>query len=62
MKKIKSSKQLDSFFIYCIEHPNLRFWQALLAWSGYSFIYGSVEPDLGNLPDVNSLEDTFYKE
>jgi hypothetical protein len=38
---LQSSKSficLSSFVIYCNTHPELRFWQALLNWSGQKFI------------------------
>lgn len=36
---MKSQKLLESFTVYCVEHPELRFWQALRAWSG---VFGQV--------------------
>lgn len=44
---------LLDFVRYCAENPELRMWQALRNWSGYSTIYGSG-------PDED-LIDTFYK-
>lgn len=55
------NKTLKSFVDYCEEYPNLRFWQALLSWSGYNFIYVSqknVQHDIQN----NDLVDTYYFE
>ena len=34
----RNSKTLDSFVAYCESNPQLRFWQALLNWSGLPFI------------------------
>lgn len=32
----KNQKQLSSFVEYCLEHPELRFWQALINWAGFN--------------------------
>jgi len=59
MKKTRNSKLLASFTAYCNEYPEQRFWQALLNWSGFAFIYkGNDKP----MPLPNYLEDTFYFE
>jgi len=55
--KSKNSDILFDFVSYCVEHKELRFWQALRNWSCFSFIYGS---DL-IFSDLN-LKDTFYFE
>jgi hypothetical protein len=34
----KNSRLLASFSIYCREHPEMRFFQALRNWSGYDYI------------------------
>jgi hypothetical protein len=59
------------FAAYVAEHPALRFWQALVAWSGYNHIFGtSTETDITGFGDSgklryrvesDSIEDTFYK-
>lgn len=51
----KNEETLKSFNSFCKKYPQLRFWQALVAWSEYTAIYGKK---LSN----NELEDTFYKE
>jgi hypothetical protein len=38
MIKSKNKITLDSFVTYCKQNPNLRFWQALVNWSGFNFI------------------------
>lgn len=47
MKKIINKKQYQNnfliayeFFCYCRTHPELRFWQALSAWSGFEIQVG----------------------
>jgi len=50
---------LDSFVKFCTENPELRFWQALRAWSGADKIiyyrgYGTFTE--------SGYEDTFYWE
>lgn len=68
---MKSQKQLESFTAYCQEHPELRFWQALCNWSGYSRVYGEKTYNKGSLscPIIDDgldgqevLEDTYYKD
>jgi len=44
MSNIKSEKLLKSFSQYCINNPELRFWQALRSWSKWGFIFVSNEP------------------
>jgi hypothetical protein len=34
---------LEDFYAYCKKHPQLRFWQALLNWSGYRYIFITKE-------------------
>lgn len=41
MQKEKESKnvvQLRSFVMYCLEHPEQRFWQCVRNWAGVPFI------------------------
>ena len=52
-QKSKNKTQLNSFIEFCCRHPELRFWQALAAWSGYDYIYVS---NTGK----KDLKDTFY--
>jgi hypothetical protein len=44
---------LSAFVAYVAEHPDLRFFQAICAWSGYRSLYGEV-PEGG-------LKDLFYE-
>lgn len=37
----RNSEVLKSFVAYCEANPDMRFWQALLNWSGQKFIYFS---------------------
>ena len=63
MKKSKNKERLDSLIKYCEEHPELRFWQALSAWSKNPFIYISDLPiDQIDLPPRADcyFKDTFY--
>jgi len=60
---MKSRKELSSFINYCLDHPELRFWQALRNWSSYKFIYGSyLDKDISNVFSDAYLDDTFHKE
>lgn len=55
----------ESFYRYCQMNPQLRFWQALRNWSGYSFILRSQHPIPSNpneiVPEefIDGLQDTF---
>ena len=49
---------LSDFIIYCLNHPEERFWQAARNWSGYTFIFGSTA---ASHDDYSQLEDTFNK-
>jgi hypothetical protein len=56
------------FFVYCAEHKELRFWQALRNWSGHNFILTSeyqpvqdseswdVDSFLGGIQDTFNIE------
>ena len=56
---MKSLAKLNDFVDFCIAHPDMSFWQALLNWSKYNYIFGSnqIRED-----DYSDLEDTFYIE
>jgi hypothetical protein len=56
---VKSENLLNSFTYYCKANPELRFWQALRNWSGFSFIY--ISNRSADDPKFK-LEDTFYFE
>lgn len=49
----KNIKVLFDFTLYCLRHPELRFWQALQRWSRFYYIIG-----FDSLP--NEGIDTFY--
>jgi hypothetical protein len=48
-KSTRNGGVLMSFVDYCIAHPSERFYQALLNWSGVSFLWVS------NVPFSNSI-------
>lgn len=52
--KSKTIKLIESFSIFCQDNPDLRFWQALRAWSAFEFILVS------NKRSYDDLRDTFY--
>ena len=59
---VKNSKNLETlrdFCLYCINNPEMRFWQALRNWSGYSAICTHQLDDKGL---VSEVKDTFYFE
>ena len=62
----KNSLVLGDFVAYCLAHPELRFWQALRAWSGEQFILAiprgwSVAREPFTEADI-PLFDTYYRE
>ncbi|HXQ38133.1 MAG TPA: hypothetical protein VN843_29280 [Anaerolineales bacterium] len=68
MKATRNSAVLEDFVAYCKAHPQLRFWQALLNWSGLPFIITSSHPPatvyaetrvVGMPSEKVALEDTY---
>lgn len=35
---VKSARLLAEFVVYCMAHPDERFWQALSGWSGHNLL------------------------
>lgn len=63
----RNSKVLEDFVAYCRAHPQLRFWQALLNWSGLHYIVHLGAPAaFVKCVDRNGnqvlVEDTYYWE
>lgn len=50
----RNQAALDDFARYCQAHPELRFWQALRAWSGAAYVL-SVDAQ-------GKMLDTYYRE
>lgn len=72
--KLRSEEEICSFVQFCNDNPELRFWQALLAWVDDAYDWESSN-DIGQSPDkiqfhwggVTHLadpedRDTFYME
>jgi hypothetical protein len=57
MNKLEAKEDILSFLEFMLEHPELRFWQGLLAWHGAQG--NSVSKIL--IEDGGKVEDTFYK-
>ena len=78
MKKVKSKREINEeeknfrvayeFYCYCRSHPELRFWQALRAWSEAPFILYSSHFDVDMFDEkwreknkkTLDVADTFY--
>lgn len=58
MNKSKNYNTLSDFVLYCSEHPEERFWQALRNWVGVAFIF--VGDKLSS--EAVGGRDTFYWE
>lgn len=54
LNQLRSGRTLISFLVYCIAHPEERFWQALRNWCGANFVAVSMRG--------NTWTDTFYWE
>lgn len=54
----KNKEKLESFTAFCEKNPELRFWQALLAWTKEN--YKDHDGEIYNI-NVNAT-DTFYWE
>jgi len=60
-ESLRSRKELSSFILYCQNHPEERFWQALQNWSGYSAIMAIDKVGgRGAGGIVNQTHNTFY--
>lgn len=57
----KNKALSDEFRVFCAAHPELRFWQALRAWSGLGFILKADGRTL-EMDIWDGLQDTFYWE
>lgn len=62
MSESKNGALLRSFTSYCLENPELRFWQALLGWSGLDRISSVKYISLGRDGSIPSYTDTFHWE
>lgn len=58
----RHGRVLHSFFLYCAEHPNERFWQALRNWAGWPFVWVSDRLDDSETGPAGNVRDTFYWE
>jgi hypothetical protein len=58
---MRSTRELNDFVIYCTNHPEQRFWQALRNWSGYDKIV-AVEVKYLPVPEPNPLMESGYSE
>lgn len=54
--KMKSYKKLEAFTKYCVKHPELRFWQALINFCGFNI--SMVETNGKKI----TYKDLFYEE
>ena len=57
----RNSKSLRTFVLYCLDHPEQRFWQALRNWSGERFILKADSIDFTESKFIG-IFDTFYWE
>lgn len=55
----KNQEVLDSLRDFCLEHPELRFWQAVRAWTGQDFV---LFADIGEGNGYENYRDTHYFE
>ena len=60
-KPTRNQEALESFAAFCQANPSMRFWQALLCWSGQGHILFSHFPS-HMIKDNVGLEDTFSRE
>ena len=61
-KETRNSKVLKSFVRYCEKNPTMRFWQALLNWSGLPFIAWTNKPPSDFKDKRFKAGDTYYWE
>jgi hypothetical protein len=60
----KNGLLLQDFALYCLDHPEERFWQALRNWSRINFIIAadSIAWNCGEPEGWTNERDTFYWE
>lgn len=58
----KNKDLLNSFVEYCYKNPELRFWQALVGWSGFSKIIAETYNWTEKGGEEIKQQDTFYWE
>jgi hypothetical protein len=56
----RNKKLANDFYDFCMNNPELRFWQALRAWSGQNFVLVSNTNNWETIPD--DIKNTFYWE
>jgi hypothetical protein len=61
-KESEAAILVNDFVNYCRRSPELRFWQALCNWSGYTSIFGSTAPGWAIPDNLENLEDTYNLE
>jgi hypothetical protein len=62
-ESLKSRKELSSFILYCQNHPEERFWQALRNWSEYpAILTGKASKSVMSGFGYEADKDTFYFE
>jgi hypothetical protein len=52
----RNEEPLQSFSAFCQANPDLRFWQALRAWSGYGAVFVADDSDATGLKNTFSWE------
>lgn len=60
--KSKNSKLVKSFVRFAEKNPEMRFWQALLNWSGFSIIAVKNKPLKQWRSNYYGFYDTYYFE
>ena len=66
-QELLDEKVIDSFLVYCQEHPEERFWQALRNWADVDYVFAGYaskkeKTDTAYLEDIGLkvyLKDTF---
>ena len=63
---MRSAPEMASFLIYCEQHPELRFWQAMVEWTGVAYDdgekYWGVVLTCDHPACLSGGEDTYYWE
>lgn len=64
LSHVKSRELLWDFMEYCLKNPELRFWQALVNWSSFNYLFGSQQDTLEDALayGAEKMDDVFYKE
>lgn len=61
MSVMRSAPEMASFLIYCEQNPELRFWQALLAWTTRFYNLGDIPYAIMVALDDHDMDTNYWE-